>query len=488
MNIYKDEYTLYKEFRKIDKYGKQINNIKSISINVKDFGAKGDGTTDDTQSFIDTFNFISVKYLKDCVKITVPQGTYKITQDIIITQFENKVFEFIGRLLFVGCNAFEFKYLLNSRLTANRIEGNKNVYTGVQYQTLIYSGFKFTNCGYNNISIMQSVGFKNGLWFYGESGGYYTGCYYNFISFQNIFRCCNGILCSSDGITGWLNENTFTGGSIDAFNGIVQGDTTTVAYGNFHNQKYYNVGLEQIKGGIALLFNEGNSNMVLNPRFEGGSSPLFQIKEGIDAKLNRYITSNYTLETSSISLNVNGGSEIEADLRFNSEPIARKMKSVNGIIVYEGNTYNTSTQNNSLINEYNGLNLFSFKNSVGTKKTLAYYEEPIAIDDANLLNSFTNFTSTAGSAYSKFNYSRTGNNELVIGGYIKGGAINTVIYTFPAIYRPKLARHTFPISLYVGAGVVIGFVEIADGSITLKTDPASASRICLDGIRFSLDY
>ena len=483
-----ETFFIEQDIERLKRKSKIIETVASITINVKDFGAKGNGTTDDTQAFINMFSYVETKYLKSCVKITVPQGTYKITQDIIITQFENKTFEIIGTLLFTGCNAFEFKYLLNSRITVNRVEGNKNVYTGTDYGTLVYSGLKFHNCAYNDISIIQSIGFRNGLWLYGSTGGYYTGCYYNSISFQNIMRCYNGILCSSDGVAGWVNENTFTGGSIDAFNGIVQGDEVNNAVGNFHNQKYYNIGLEQVKGGIALAIYEGRSNVVANPRLEGGGNPILQIKEGTNTMFNRYITANYTVETSMIQLNPAGGSEVEADLRVLTAPVAKKTKSVNGIIVYEADAYNNASPNNTLTKEYNGLNLFSFKNNTGVKRTLAYYEEPIAIEDANLLNSFTNFTSTVGSAYSKFNYRRTGNNDLVLSGYIKGGAINTIIYTFPVAYRPKLARYTFPVSLYTGAGVVIGFVEIADGSITLKTDPASASRICLDGIRFSLDY
>jgi hypothetical protein len=463
--------------------------INDMAINVKTFGAKGDGIADDTQAFINMFNYVSINYLTNYVKIVIPFGTYKITQDIIINRFENKIFEFIGNLIFVGCNAFEFKHLLNSKITANRIEGYKFVYDSVGYTTLVYSGLKFTNCAYNNISITQIVGFKNGIWLYGVSGGYTVGTFYNSINFQSIYRCYNGIVCSSDELTGWVNENTFTGGGIDAINGIVQGDIINNGSANFHNQKYINIGFEQIRGGVGVLFNEGCSNVILHPRFEGGGTPLYHIKEGNQASKNKYITSKYTMEISMISLNPNGKSEVEADLRINTNPVATKMKSVEGNIIYESNWYNVSTPNNTLINEYNQLNLFTFKNNLGKKKTLGYYEEHIFVENISLLNGFINFSSTPDSSYSKLYYYRTGNNELVIGGYITGGVKNADIFLLPAAYRPKIFRHTFPITMYIGTGLVAGFVEIgAGGAITMMSEVIGANRICLDGIRLSLDY
>lgn len=53
---------------------------KFIELNVKDFGAKGDGTIDDTQAIQDAIDYIVNNY--DTGTVYIPNGTYKITSTI----------------------------------------------------------------------------------------------------------------------------------------------------------------------------------------------------------------------------------------------------------------------------------------------------------------------------------------------------------------------------------------------------------------------
>lgn len=63
--------------------------IMERDFNVRDFGAVGDGVTDDTQAFIDCFNYMgTVKRTSNKVMFwaVVPPGRYKITSQIVIPQ------------------------------------------------------------------------------------------------------------------------------------------------------------------------------------------------------------------------------------------------------------------------------------------------------------------------------------------------------------------------------------------------------------------
>jgi len=58
-------------------------------INVKDFGAKGDGNNDDTQAFLDALDYA----LSNQLHLYIPKGKYKITQSIVI---DGSLYEYPG--------------------------------------------------------------------------------------------------------------------------------------------------------------------------------------------------------------------------------------------------------------------------------------------------------------------------------------------------------------------------------------------------------
>ena len=67
--------------KQIDDISEQLDNI---AINVKMYGAKGDGITDDTVAFQNA--------LKVGGNIFIPAGTYKITKELLITSSNTKIF------------------------------------------------------------------------------------------------------------------------------------------------------------------------------------------------------------------------------------------------------------------------------------------------------------------------------------------------------------------------------------------------------------
>lgn len=74
---------------RIDETNAQLSEIKKYKINVKDFGAKGDGVTDDTQAFIDAIDYAS-QFVDDATRqingaiVYIPQGRYIIQSQLDI--------------------------------------------------------------------------------------------------------------------------------------------------------------------------------------------------------------------------------------------------------------------------------------------------------------------------------------------------------------------------------------------------------------------
>lgn len=75
---------------KIDKIDKELGNIKNnhLSINVKDYGAIGDGVTDDTDAFQNALNKIMQN---DSGVLCIPCGIYKINELVINKINANKI-------------------------------------------------------------------------------------------------------------------------------------------------------------------------------------------------------------------------------------------------------------------------------------------------------------------------------------------------------------------------------------------------------------
>src|SRR5690554_668227 len=68
-------------FAKIDDHAKQVTEqLADIAINVKSFGAKGDGVTDDTQAFLDAISQITTRG-----QFIIPSGTFLINTDTVLS-------------------------------------------------------------------------------------------------------------------------------------------------------------------------------------------------------------------------------------------------------------------------------------------------------------------------------------------------------------------------------------------------------------------
>ena len=85
----------------IELINSQMETIKSYKVNVKDYGANGDGVTDDTESIIKAIEFCSTNVFDTGIKpcLYFPIGDYKITNDLNISNISLNI-EMDGFLLF----------------------------------------------------------------------------------------------------------------------------------------------------------------------------------------------------------------------------------------------------------------------------------------------------------------------------------------------------------------------------------------------------
>ena len=85
----------------IESINSQLDTIKSYKVSVKDYGAIGDGVTDDTQAIVKAIEFCSLNIFANNIKpcLYFPIGNYKITNDLNISNISLNI-EMDGYLLF----------------------------------------------------------------------------------------------------------------------------------------------------------------------------------------------------------------------------------------------------------------------------------------------------------------------------------------------------------------------------------------------------
>ena len=219
----------------------------TVQVNVKQFGAIGDGINDDTQAINDAIAY-SQTLIKPLILFPAAVG-YRVTSGIVIP-FNTHV-EMVGYILYDGVNdktcltigsstTLTFDTDLNLRVK------NKNASTWA-LDTCI--GIKIINANACNINVKYTSSFTIGVQFSGNNGG----LVYNNVTLGYIFNNKYGVDLINEG-TGWCNENLFFGGRF----GLT---STTNA-----SQNRYGVRITS----KTTYYN--NNNTFLKPSFELGQS------------------------------------------------------------------------------------------------------------------------------------------------------------------------------------------------------------------------
>ena len=194
------------------------------------FGAKGDGTTDDTDAIISAFNFCKTNK----VYLYASEKTYKTTETCIL-DFESNSFDVV----------------LNGTFDYLEFRGTPSIMQFANIHVHNVDTVKFVNF----LGVHVDIDYANNAYVVGDStirGN--GGCSYNYftgIMYRNIYLQANG--------TGWVNENKFY--SMRCITLSISGSASHAA----DNNRFYDICLEN--GTIA--FNLAQSNYI-QLRGEGG--------------------------------------------------------------------------------------------------------------------------------------------------------------------------------------------------------------------------
>ena len=468
-------------------------NLKQIvTIKLNDFEGNND-----TEKFENMIAYVSTNHKTDPINIIIPSGTYEITNDITIEGWENKKMDIIGKVIFTNCNGITLKNVKSSQIYVSQLIGDVST---SDLTSLTKDGLTLINTNAVKLTINTIAGFRNGLILYGldYQDGKSRGVYGCEINFRTINRCYNGIRVMDDKV-GWVNENTIIGGGIWAYNGLVQGleEVTTPDFRSFHNNKYLNIEFEQITG-EAITFYQGRSCVVQYPRFEGSgiSSTSLLIHEYPACATNLYTTSFYLIDVNQVILNTaaTGGSKLIADLRNNTSRIASEMISEKGEIKYITNTgVGEHSMNNTItLNPQDGV-FATHKTRSGVIRNLLTYSDVQYVQDADMLNGFSNFTNKVDSTYAKLHYYITGENELVLGGFIKCDVIptnDTSIFTLKPGFT-TITRGYYIVGADTSDGSALVQIEVEGTQVKFRKflvgTSSTIGRMCLNGIRIKID-
>jgi len=123
------------------------------AVNVKWFGAKGDGITDDTRAIQDS---IDLAYYSEIYKIYVPRATYLINNSLLIPSYVKLNFNYSLIKSDSDISLFQTAYDNSGTLSSNigTPEGQHRVYGAVIENVFLsgaYCGFELQNFNYNSI-------------------------------------------------------------------------------------------------------------------------------------------------------------------------------------------------------------------------------------------------------------------------------------------------------------------------------------------------
>ena len=116
---------------------------------------------------------------------------------------------------------------------------------------------------YSNVLINNVRFFENGIIFKYEDDNKYSQ--YNRLVFSYLENVQRGIVFDGTDHKGWVNENTFVGGRIKGGYGVIMQGGTVETTG-FNNNKFYNIGFEELYNDAINITGDSYSNIFVNCR------------------------------------------------------------------------------------------------------------------------------------------------------------------------------------------------------------------------------
>jgi hypothetical protein len=240
------------------------------AVNVKWFGAVGDGVTDDTEALQDALSSLG----NSGGLVFVPAGTYLFNETLVIGA--GQTITGVGNhkgstLLYTGTGS---AVDISSEGCLSKIEVKKDpsLWTGDWNLANPVSGVRLTGSK-GRAEDIRIWGFEIGLHLIGAGGG----CAYNQVFLRQIYNCHKAIVLDAttvDSVMGWVNENTIYGGTISIDSTYTSCDSYPTTWGIYmdchtahypNNNKFIGNSIEGVNNGIRIV---GRFNALFNPRIE----------------------------------------------------------------------------------------------------------------------------------------------------------------------------------------------------------------------------
>lgn len=299
------------------------------AVNVKWFGAVGDGVTDDTQALQAALASLG----NSGGLVFVPAGTYLFNETLVIGSGQTVMG--VGSsngstLLYTGTGS-AVDIDTDACLSKIHVRKDPSLWTGDWNLDNPVSGVRLTGSRGRAEDIYISR-FEIGLHLIGEG----RGCAYNQVFLRQIYNCHKAIVLDAttvNGANGWVNENTIYGGAISIQSSYLQNPSYSTSWGiymdchttNFpNNNKFIGVSIEGVNNGIRIV---GVYNTFLNPRIEipGTVKIVFQHLEESGVCQYNWIFGTYGAFTFGTHIFVKNADGTDRDYLNNNMIIGRGM-------------------------------------------------------------------------------------------------------------------------------------------------------------------
>jgi hypothetical protein len=246
------------------------------TVNVKDFGAVGDGVTDDTAAIQAAINYCNTS---GAILNGAP-GDYRVTSTLVMNCNGN-----MGEMTILANATLVSPVIVYGGSTSTTFDFNKSMVFPQVENTGRVPGFWGTGTGIeirNTDACIFTVPrieyFENGL----RCGGQSEGCAYNTIFLQYVYQNKINVLCQPKDATGWCTQNVFIGGRLgfspsnfvsSGYSGsciiaMRQFDPDSGIQGGINHCTFINVSLESDV--VEFMIDcQGNYNQFQNMRYEG---------------------------------------------------------------------------------------------------------------------------------------------------------------------------------------------------------------------------
>jgi len=397
------------------------------SVSVKDFGAVGDGTTDDTAAIQAAVNYC----IPNQRRLYVPAGNYKTTASITHNLQSGSLYLFGDgnqASVFVAVipgGAPTFQFGLDGTYTSNELVITE---IGVNNYSNASDAFRCYSIGHIDVSRNSVVGGKRGIY---AKAGFVCNILENFISntsgsavtldasaanasrvsFNDLFGCGNGDNAAAILISAGDNP-------------VVEGNDIEGCYGG-------------------VQFTSVNCGRIISNYIEGGTYPFY-----------------FAGGTQAVTIEGNW---------FGAASGGTTMENCRNILVKMNAFYNC----NLSINGATASDIEVGYNNITGTSTIA----KSSWTTPTLLNSWTN----NGGSYQTAGYRKDTNNVIHLRGQLTGGTTGSTVFTLPLGYSPPATQRYFCSSTSGGCEISI----TSSGSV-VATVAAGGNQIGLNGISFAL--